>query len=194
MRISNLKKGVVGVCAATMLAGMCAVPAFAADGIPGVTPGTSGPVASGTADSSSTTVTAKTEAAQISVTVPTAVTAAVSSDGSMVFPQSSDFAIAATNASWPVKVSDLKVDVGSSGYDLKTSLSEVASSTDLYLAIDNKALAADTNTDAIASLKQASANGDPIGITMTGKMGAPSYANASTGITLVTLKWTLSAY
>ena len=28
-KMTNLKKGVVGVCAATMLAGMCAVPAFA---------------------------------------------------------------------------------------------------------------------------------------------------------------------
>ena len=74
-KMTNLKKGVVGVCAATMLAGMCAVPAFAV--VPDVTPGSNETVASGSAAAAKTEISAKTDAAQISATVPTAVVASV---------------------------------------------------------------------------------------------------------------------
>ncbi|WP_148044602.1 hypothetical protein [Eggerthella sinensis] len=74
MRISNLKKGVVGVCAATMLAGMCAVPAFAED-----TTFNDGTMTS--------TVTANTTAlGQINVTVPTPdLSGVAATDGTLVF-------------------------------------------------------------------------------------------------------------
>lgn len=66
MKISNLKKGVVGVCAATMLTGLCAVPAFAA----------------ATDQSDETPVTLDTGAINISVTIPTTpVLAAVDASG-----------------------------------------------------------------------------------------------------------------
>ena len=60
-KMTNLKKGVVGVCAATMLTGLCAVPAFAA----------------ADNESAATPVTLNTEAINISVTIPTAPVAAV---------------------------------------------------------------------------------------------------------------------
>lgn len=71
-KMTNLKKGVVGVCAATMLAGMCAVPAFAAAGDVDV-------------DGNGTTTVKATVDTQLSVTVPTELTASVESDGTLTY-------------------------------------------------------------------------------------------------------------
>lgn len=81
MRISNLKKGVVGVCAATMLAGMCAVPAFAA-----VTPTEPGTWDSVDASNTGKTIVNAEVDAQVQVTVPTSFTAAVDADGAFQLP------------------------------------------------------------------------------------------------------------
>ena len=99
-KMTNLKRGVVGVCAATMLAGMCAVPAFAV--VPDVTPGSNETVASGSAAAAKTEISAKTDAAQISATVPTAVVASVDAAGALTFPDSTAFVITVGNDSWPV--------------------------------------------------------------------------------------------
>lgn len=191
MRISNLKKGVVGVCAATMLAGMCAVPAFAAD-VRDVTAGSSETVASGSAAAATTEVKAKTETAQITATVPTAVVASVDASGELTFPENTAFKISAGNASWPVKVSALSVAVENSAA-LQTTDAGVDGVGKLYLAIDGKALKDTGNDTAIGGLAQTTAGVADIGITMTGKMYNPTYTEATTGLKLATLTWTLAA-
>ncbi len=73
MKISNLKKGVVGVCAATMLAGMCAVPAFAADNESDIS-GSNNTAATGSSS-------VKVEATlNISATVPTSLPVTITND------------------------------------------------------------------------------------------------------------------
>lgn len=191
-RFDYIKRGIVGVCAATLLTGVVAAPAFAV--IPDVTPGSATEITSGTPDAVSTEVKAQAEVAQISATVPTTVIAAVDSSGSLTFPDNNAFVIKATNASWPVKVSDLKVDVTASGYSLKANEAGLAAAKDMYLTLGGKALTADVNTDAIAGLEQTSANGSDIGIAMAGKIYNPSYADVVSGLSLATLKWTLAAF
>ena len=91
-KLTNLKKGVVGVCAATMLTGLCAVPAFAAS------------------DTVDTTVKLNTsDVAQITVTVPTSdLTGVVDSKGKMTFASNYNF----TNTGLlGVKISNLEVKV-----------------------------------------------------------------------------------
>ena len=79
-KMTNLKKGVVGVCAATMLAGMCAVPAFAnvASGETSTEGGGLG--TEGTAQSQ-VSLSKADVTAQISATVPTTLPVAVSDAG-----------------------------------------------------------------------------------------------------------------
>ena len=189
-KMTNLKKGVVGVCAATMLAGMCAVPAFAV--VPDVTPGSNETVASGSAAAAKTEISAKTDAAQISATVPTAVVASVDAAGALTLPDSTAFVSTVGNDSWPVKVSALDVAVENSGA-LQTSEAGVDAADKLYLAIGGKHLTASGNGDAIASLAQTTAGTADIGIAMTGKMYNPTYSAATTGLKLATLTWTLAA-
>lgn len=187
-RFNYIKKGIVGVCAATMLTGLCAGAAFAA---PGVEAGTPGTIASG--GTSTTAVKAEAADAQISVTVPTSVTASVDSTGVMTFPDSTKFQITATNASWPVKVTALDVAVAD-GYTLKDSEASLAAAKDIIISIDGTALKAADNGVAIGGLAQTTANGNPIAVAMTGKMHSPSYADISTGVGVATLTWTLSAF
>lgn len=187
-KMSNLKKGVVGVCAATMLTGLCAVPAFAASEPPAVEQGTPGTIASG--GTAETAVKAQAKTAQISATVPTTVTASVDATGALTFPEENVFAISATNDSWPIKVSDLEVKVAD-GYTL---LETPAAAKDISLSIGDTALKATGNDVAIANLKQASKGSDPIGISMKGTLFQPSYADVTSGVPVATLTWTLSAY
>lgn len=186
-KMTNLKKGVVGVCAATMLAGMCAVPAFAADP-PAIDAGTSKDIASG--GTVETAVKAQAKTAQISATVPTTVTASVDSAGVLTFPDNKTFVIAATNDSWPIKVSNLDVAVAGD-YNL---VDTPAAAKDISLSIGDTALKVTGNDTAIESLKQASKGSDPIGITMSGILYQPSYADVTSGVPVATLTWTLSAY
>lgn len=188
MKFTNLKRGIAGVCAATLLTGMCVVPAFAAGSVEKPEAATN--ITSGAVDAASTVIKAQAEAAQISATVPTTVVASVDAAGVLTFPESTDFAITATNASWPVKVSDLKVTV-ETGYTLTAT---PAKSKDLSLSLDGVALTADSNSTAIANLKQTDAGSTPIGINMSGTLFKPSYSDVTNGLSLATLKWTLSAY
>lgn len=102
-RFEYVKRGLVGVCAATMLAGMCAVPAFAAD--EGSLP--SGATQTTTGDTMSTTVTANTTAlGQINVTVPTAPLSGVADVGGTLTFGSYTFT---NNSTLGIKVANMKV-------------------------------------------------------------------------------------
>lgn len=186
-KMTNLKKGVVGVCAATMLAGMCAVPAFAAGSVDATDD-----VDAGTGVAS-TNVKAKSEVANISATVPTAMTVSIDPDGTLTFPDSSHFVIGIKAGNWPLKVSDVALTAASS-YELATTDAFPEEGSNLYLAMNNGttdvALAADTNTSAVSNLAQTAGGAEDLGVTMKGKVKGASYNTTASEI--VTMKWTIA--
>lgn len=190
-RFTIIKQGLVGVCAATMLTGLCAAPAFAADGFAAGATGTT-PVTDGSA---STEVKAESDTIQISATVPTTVSAAVDANGDLTFPDATAFKIHVNDGSWALKVSDVAVAV-ETGYTLATT-STVSESDNLYLAFNNGtsdvALKASGNANAVSNLVQAASGEGDMGVTMKGKVYGMSYADAFAGKKLVSLTWTLDA-
>lgn len=98
-RFNVLKKGIVGVCAATLLTGLCVVPAFAAD-------------------KATQIYTLDSTAAQISVTVPTGdVKAVLATDGSLTLPS-----LTLTNGSLaPVFISKVEVSGANAAIKLLSS-------------------------------------------------------------------------
>lgn len=106
MKFTNLKRGIAGVCAATLLTGMCAVPAFAAAVNPSVTTGDL------KADGTAETVINAQISGQISVTVPTQMVVAVNSKtGALEFP--SDIAIKNMSNAYSVHVVSVKASADS---------------------------------------------------------------------------------
>lgn len=89
-KLTNLKKGVVGVCAATMLTGLCAVPAFAAGSTPDE------PTDLDYAAGTSTDVKAELADTNISATVPTTISAKIDSTGKIFFPTTAQLRNAST--------------------------------------------------------------------------------------------------
>lgn len=100
-KMTNLKKGVVGVCAATMLTGLCAVPAFAEN----VASATNGGTLSG--GKGTTQVSIQSQNDQISATVPSEIKLVVGSDKSFVAPTTAKIINTGTLVS--VKVSSVQV-------------------------------------------------------------------------------------
>lgn len=124
-RFEYVKRGLVGVCAATMLAGMCAVPAFAAERATKV-------------------YTLDTSAAQISVTVPTGdAGASLSKEGVLTLPD-----LTLTNESLaPVYISKVEVSDINSSVNLLTvadyadaSKGAVNNATKITMAADGKTI------------------------------------------------------
>lgn len=97
MKISNLKKGVVGVCAATMLAGMCAVPAFADN-------------------ESSVTLNKDSSALQVDVTVPTELPITLNKQTGIAMPTAD---ISITNNNKAIELSVDKATIVSPATNLK---------------------------------------------------------------------------
>ena len=186
-KMTNLKKGVVGVCAATMLAGMCAVPAFAAGSVDATDD-----VDAGTGVAS-TIVKAKSEVANITATVPTAMTVSIDPDGTLTFPDATHFVIGIKAGAWPLKVSDVAL-TAASPYELATTDAFPEEGSNLYLTMNNGttdvALTADTNTSAVSNLAQTAGGAENLGVTMNGKVKGASYNTTASEI--VTMKWTIA--
>lgn len=111
-KMSNLKKGVVGVCAATMLTGMCAVPAFAG-------PETVAPTdkTEGTASSSVTVLGTDISGVQLSATVPSSVPLLVNVTDGTVSSSDSELKVINTGSTFGLTVKDVKIaDAGSTSF------------------------------------------------------------------------------
>lgn len=127
-RFEYVKRGLIGACAATMLAGMCAVPAFAADASTTI---------SGSNDTAATgKSTVNVEATiNISATVPTSLPVSITNDG---ITAPSDFSIGNTTKGYDVALTDVKVsgktDTNFSLSSTDTSLAENA----LYVTLSQK--------------------------------------------------------
>lgn len=187
MKISNLKKGVVGVCAATMLTGLCAVPAFA-ENTQSATNG--GAVTSG---KGTTEVSIQSQSDQISATVPSAIKLVVGNDKQFIVP--TDAEIANTGALIPVSVKSVKATVGTG-----TLAANLDSATDANTAVLKISKGAAFDTDNSIDLSTATGeNGatltgwtiDPsgkIGVQFEGEVNKLSSFDS---ISLVSLVWTI---
>ena len=183
-KLTNLKKGVVGVCAATMLTGLCAVPAFAAS------------------DTVDTTVKLNTsDVAQITVTVPTSdLTGVVDSKGKMTFASNYNF----TNTGLlGVKISNLEVKVdpamtavklvdgavfagesaGDNALNLTATIGDAAAAVDLSDFVAAGGAAISDNTIIGTTPVNVKLDGQMKNFTAAGVMGETAFA---------TLTWTVT--
>lgn len=178
-KFTGLKKGLVGVCAATLLTGVCAAPAFAAG-----TDFTDGTMTS--------KITANTSAiGQISVTVPTTALQGVSdSSGSLTFGEYTF----TNNSTLKVKVSKMAVTkdtkanlvkadamTGDNAINVKASIGTVEADLADFIAADGAAI---TGAPEIGSGAQGT-------ITFSGSIANPTKAGAIADLAIADIVWTL---
>ncbi|HIW77299.1 MULTISPECIES: hypothetical protein [Gordonibacter] len=183
MKFTNLKRGIAGVCAATLLTGMCVAPAFAA----AVTPS----VSNGGVDSSNaakTTINAQVDG-QLSATVPTTLTVGISSaDGSLIFPADSELYIENTSSAYGIHVVSIEASAGSL-LDQSSAFASSTAANAAWLKIGTTSADKDLSsklTVADASWDVASASKLPIKFA-----GAVKNVNTFDPFTLTTLTWTI---
>lgn len=185
-KMSNLKKGVVGVCAATMLTGLCAVPAFAAD------------------QTVDTTIKLDTSAVeQITVTVPTGtVTGVVDNAGTMTFADNYDF----TNGSLlGIKITNVEVqkDAGATAINLvdaSTFSGDSAGDNAVNItakigdmeAIDISGATFTATGGAAIENAPTISTAAPTNVALAGKMKNFTSAGVSADLVLAKLVWTVS--
>lgn len=147
-KMTNLKKGVVGVCAATMLTGLCAVPAFA-----GVTAGNT--TAEDGAGKSSVTV--KSDV-QVSATLPTTIPLVLNSDG-FTAPT---FTFDNTTIGYGIQLKNVQItdQVANSGLTIKEDDTAIAEKNQLRLKIADKTNAANTGEVVLKSSAASELNWD----------------------------------
>lgn len=173
-KMTNLKKGVVGVCAATMLTGLCAVPAFAEDTT----------FENGTMTS---IVTADTTAiGQINVTVPTTALSGVSDkDGALTFG-AYEFT---NNSTLGIKIAKMTVTkdaganlvkadamTGDNAINVKATIGTTEADLADYMAADGSPVA-DAPTIAKGDSSTISFNGSIANVTKAGVVASMPVAN-----------------
>lgn len=179
-RFEYVKRGLVGACAATMLAGMCAVPAFAEDST----------FEDGTMSSS---VSINTSAlGQISVTVPTkAFVGVASTDGSI---QIGNYTFT-NNSTLGIKISNMKVtadasanlvkadaaDPGDNAISVKAKISDTAVELADYTGVDG-----DVVTGAPTIAKGATGT-----VELSGNISNPTKSGINSNIKIADVVWTL---
>lgn len=141
-KMTNLKKGVVGVCAATMLTGLCAVPAFAAataDNTPAVD------------GSGSSQVTVKSNI-QVSATLPTTIPLALDSSG-FTAPT---FTFDNTTIGYAIQLKSVQITdaVSDNGMTIKEDATDISADNQLRLKVADKTNAG--NTEAVIVKQTAS--------------------------------------
>lgn len=185
MKITNLKKGVVGVCAATMLTGLCAVPAFATDIKDGATTGSS-------------SVTVETNI-QMSATVPTTIPMQINNDGVAV-PNSSVLKIQNLTKNYGIKVTNVKATIVDSNMTLSSDGTSLASN-QLALAVDktggSSPVFVDTTEKPLDWSISASTDGttpQDFAFTLTptsGTLTKDFFGNYTTAAEALTISWTV---
>lgn len=177
-RFDYIKRGIVGVCAATLLTGIVAAPAFATD----FTDGTM-----------TSTVTANTAAiGQISVTVPTTALAGVS-DAAGTFTFADNYAFT-NNSPLSVSISKVKVTPKSS---VNLVASDAADPGDN--AINIKATVGTAEVDLAKYVTETSVTGAPAiakgthgTIDFTGTIANATKAGVSENLPVADIVWTLT--
>lgn len=189
MKKSNLKKGLVGICAATMLTGLCAAPAFAA-----VNAGAQGTAFDAATGEGQTKVQATIDDTQVTATVPTTLPVVVGVGGA--FTTATD-AVITNTSNYNLHIASIEA-TPASGITLKASGDTVAAgdANAVKLSIKSAATGA-TDVDMGASPISLTAGqwdvdaNDTLGFTYSGSMENIS-AISTLPIDLLTMKWTIA--
>ena len=206
-RFNYIKRGLVGVCAATMLTGLCAAPAFAATGSiskdnSNFNDSSNGGLSATTADTAVGIDPAQVDL-QISATVPQGVSVGIDNTGALALPTDS---IAIKNTSTIVPLVLTTVTINATGSPV-TLVDASPAAGQLALTLEN---ASNGNIVLSKGLKDGTVkipvqSGDVAGSVeykLTGSMGAATpalfkaIADAQTGNTnanLVSITWTVAA-
>lgn len=202
-KLTNLKKGVVGVCAAAMLTGLCAVPAFAAEAT-NETPTQGGGLGTDGVAQSQVSLSAADVTAQISATVPTTLPVAVSDSG---FTPPTGAAITNTSPNYGIVVKSVGVTKDNSNLTLvdHTKASLAANEMWMTVAVGNDTtnvidLGAATVADPLPTIwKMDTGSSKTINLTIDGGMGAlngdllKGVLGGGTGSNLFKISWTIAA-
>lgn len=184
-RFEYVKRGLVGVCAATMLAGMCAVPAFA--GSSSIEPSQWDAVDA--SNQGKTIVNADVDA-QVQVTVPTSFTAAVNPDGSFLLPNNVALKNTSTLSKAHVSAIAVTEDAGSK---LIASAAEATGDNSVKMTVNGIDLAAPASfsPDASWEMDRATDASTPgtLPLTFAGEIANPSKTGA---IHLFDITWTVA--
>ena len=173
-KLTNLKKGVVGVCAATMLTGLCAVPAFAENAASAANGGTL------SGGKGTTQVSIQSQNDQISATVPSTIKLVVGSDKNFVAP--TDAKITNTGTLVSVKVSSVQVTTTGGSLVAEAAISSAAE--------DAAVLKVSTaTTDPLSLTDWTIEPGADLAVHFGGKVNKLSSLNA---ISLADVVWTIA--
>lgn len=180
-KIDLLKRSFVGVCAATLLTGLCVAPAFAAGNVT---------VAGDTPQTASTPVTIDAKDLQVSVTIPTAVPVVLQGE-TVTLP--TNLQIDATGKA-AVKVTKIQADALMSGLTLADTQANLTDNNMFFSVQGNPLSATETAPDAAKAIPIGSAlalsadfgtlKGSVLSSMMTGTTSSPA--------TLFNLKWTIA--
>lgn len=192
-RFNYIKRGLVGVCAATMLTGLCAGTAFAAgETYPSVGSDTS------SGSTGTTAITAKATDAQIKATIPTQVYVKMNTDGTLQFPSNISITADADNM-FGLKVSGVKATVGSGLTDYSLATTSTAGAKEVYLGLKKSdsdtatVLAADTDLKSLDLTAAPGAAATPLLEGSIDKSGLTyGMVTAESGFSLASLAWTVS--
>lgn len=201
-RFNYIKRGLAGVCAATMLTGLCAGTAFALPATGETSTQNGSLVADGTAESQ-VSLGKDNVTAQIGATVPTTLPVAVA-DGTFTAPTGAK--ITNTSPSYGVVVKSVVVVKDNSNLTLVESSKASLAANEMWMTI-----AAGSDTTNVIELgastiatpspliwKMDNASAKEIDVTIKGNMGALSGGLLSgildgTGNNLLKIKWTIAA-
>lgn len=185
-RFEYVKRGLVGVCAATMLAGMCAVPAFAADASLTATDGEY------SAEANTTTVSA-TVSSQVSATIPTTVPAYIGTNGAIQFPESMSIA---TDSVTAMKITGVQAKA-LGDVKLAADLDSAGSTPNtvaMKLKVGNEtAIDLSSATAASSPLTTSLTASAPAAVVLEGSIANVTGATTSQALQLVELTWTITA-
>lgn len=199
-KMSNLKKGVVGVCAATMLTGLCAVPAFATptigDGTSGTTPGANG-LDPATATSSVGLSAADVEL-QISATVPQTIPLGIDSSGALVTP--TDKVTVKNTSIIPLKLSGITA-AKSADSPVDLGAKDTVDAGKIWITLTNGSDVIDLSVGESSGAFKLAAKDSTVEFDINGGMGSltPAMlskiqaANGSGTISFADVTWTISA-
>ena len=199
-RFNYIKRGLVGVCAATMLTGLCAGTAFAeptiGSGTSATDPGTNGldPVSA----KSIVGLNAAEVQLQISATVPQSIPLGISANGGLVTP--SDKVVVTNTSIVPLKISSITaVKATNSPVDL--AVKDTSEAGKVWITLTNGSNVIDLSTGTTVGDFKLAAKDSTVEFDVAGGMGAltPTMlakiqaANGTGTIDFADVTWTISA-
>ena len=183
-RFNYIKRGLVGVCAATMLTGLCAGTAFATDAELNATTGAYG-------DGSNTTKVSATVSSQVSASIPTVVPAYIKTNGEIQFPNS---VVISTDSITAMKITGVKATALGNVTLAADTTGNVANTVAMKLTVGSESeFGLESAVDAAKDLTTPLVKGSDVAIGLNGSISNVTGASTVTALDLVNLTWTITA-